>query len=92
MTPTEQLGLWLEGKSVHNDERNECCPDFSCCKPELLADLEVRQLFHTAYATGAQHIYNALLMGFLSGGVSAAEREGLETKVYLAGLQDGAVA
>lgn len=37
MTPNEQLELWVRGKSVHNDERDECCPDFSCCSPELLA-------------------------------------------------------
>lgn len=26
---------WVNGKSEHNRERNECTPDFSCCMPAL---------------------------------------------------------
>ena len=26
---------WAMGKSYHNRVDNECCPDFSCCQPEL---------------------------------------------------------
>jgi len=36
MTPEKQLELWVAGESVHNDATGECCPDFSCCKPDLL--------------------------------------------------------
>lgn len=36
MTFGKQLELWVAGESVHNDARDECCPDFSCCKPDLL--------------------------------------------------------
>ena len=30
-----QTTLWFNGKSLHNDIDGECCPDFSCCEPEL---------------------------------------------------------
>ena len=45
MKPEEQLDEWIKGNSIHNIERDECCPDFSCCKPELLADLNIRIKF-----------------------------------------------
>lgn len=35
MTSEEQLQLWVNGDSVHNDERDECCPDFSCCNQKV---------------------------------------------------------
>jgi hypothetical protein len=31
----EQGDAWLNGKPKHNFIDNECCPDFSCCHPEL---------------------------------------------------------
>jgi len=31
-----QLDKWVAGQSLHNDEQDICCPDFSCCKPSLL--------------------------------------------------------
>lgn len=45
MTSEEQVKKWVKGKSIHNTERDECCPDFSCCQPELLAPFEVREKF-----------------------------------------------
>ena len=48
MTPEEQLELWVQGKPVHNKTRDECCPDFSCCDPDLLAPTEVRKAFKAA--------------------------------------------
>lgn len=47
MTREEQLNKWVDGISVHNDEdgEEECCPDFSCCRPQLMATLEQRILF-----------------------------------------------
>ena len=45
MSPETQLSLWQEGKPIHDTERNACCPDFSCCIPELLAPQEVRDKF-----------------------------------------------
>ena len=45
MTPDEQVELWVSGESVHNEDMDECCPDFSCCRPELMVDFEVRLRF-----------------------------------------------
>ncbi len=30
-----QTLTWAMGRSVHNRVDNECCPDFSCCHPDL---------------------------------------------------------
>ena len=32
-----QLDEWVKGNPIHNNVDDECCPDFSCCRPELLA-------------------------------------------------------
>jgi hypothetical protein len=49
-TDAEQLTRWLAGERVHvrGTKRGDswrCCPDFSCCRAELLAPLEQRQAF-----------------------------------------------
>ena len=44
-TVEHQLSEWVAGRSHHNVAREECCPDFSCCQPELLASAEVREAF-----------------------------------------------
>jgi hypothetical protein len=31
-----QVRLWREGISIHNQINGECCPDFSCCYPDML--------------------------------------------------------
>jgi len=48
MTPDEQLSEWVNGISIHNSGRDECCPDFSCCEPSLLAPKAVRVAFKNA--------------------------------------------
>lgn len=63
MTFDEQLERWIAGESVHNDSRDECCPDFSCCKPELLAPMEVRKTFKDANEEDRMQ----MLMMFLGG-------------------------
>jgi len=45
MTMDEQLREWAKGNSIHNDLREECCPDFSCCNKKMNTPLEVRQKF-----------------------------------------------
>ena len=30
-----QTEAWVNGFSYHGTDTNECCPDFSCCRPEL---------------------------------------------------------
>lgn len=50
----DQLKLWIDGESVHRlttiagRKIEECVPDFSCCKPKLLVDVEVRRAFTAA--------------------------------------------
>lgn len=44
----EQLDEWVKGNPIHNKIDDECCPDFSCCKPELLASDEHRKAFKAA--------------------------------------------
>lgn len=36
--------LWINGISIHNYQDGECCPDFSCCHPELFEkDKRIRE-------------------------------------------------
>ncbi len=42
MDSKEQLNQWLAGNPIHAEQ---CCPDFSCCRPELLWPREERQIF-----------------------------------------------
>lgn len=64
----EQLKKWEEGQSLHNEERGECCPDFSCCQPNLLAPSHERQAFAKAYREEGSDspIVQSMLMGFLT--------------------------
>lgn len=54
MTHEEQLQSWLKGNSQHMGDKGtgQCCPDFSCCRPELLAPIEERQAFVLADERG----------------------------------------
>jgi len=61
----KQTKLWLRGKSVHNKKYDECCPDFSCCKPKLKAPKEVRQVFYNAYLKKDRKTQDRMLMEFL---------------------------
>jgi len=42
---------WAMGKSYHNDIDNECCPDFSCCYPDLFERNEAKRWkqYHREY-------------------------------------------
>lgn len=81
MTPTEQVALWVEGKSVHNVERDECCPDFSCCGGKL-APLDVRKRFQQAHLEGDEATIMEFLMLFLGEMIA----NNVKTEVYVAGL------
>jgi len=80
MNKIEQLNLWVEGQSTHDDKLGECCPDFSCCRPELLAPKEVRELFCKAYSEDNEDLMHRLLMEFLSHALEGK-------KAYIAGLE-----
>lgn len=62
----KQLQAWVYGNPVHNKERDECTPDFSCCHPELLADLETRLKFEKAHYHRDHETTNEMLMEFLA--------------------------
>jgi len=81
MTIEWQLELWLAGNSVHNKVRDECCPDFSCCNPELLAPQDVRAKFCKAYLEKDDTTTHGFLMHFLGAMIAANSDE----PVYIAG-------
>ncbi|MCJ7778844.1 MAG: hypothetical protein MUP16_11095 [Sedimentisphaerales bacterium] len=83
MTYKEQLELWVEGKSVHDGDKEggQCCPDFSCCKPELKAPKEERELFQQLYLAEKDSEYERMLMMFLGRSIPLLT----DKKVYIAG-------
>lgn len=78
-----QLLNWLWGNSVHNKVDDECCPDFSCCKPHLKAPDEVRRIYYEAYRKDNHKVVDRLLGEFLS---RLLESELPDKKVHIAGL------
>lgn len=60
MTSEEQLDRWVAGESVHNEEWNECCPDFSCCRPELLWPRAKREFFRDYPECREEMLFEAL--------------------------------
>jgi len=78
MTSDKQLAEWLKGKPIHNDERDECCPDFSCCQPSLLVDQATRE----AFADADEELRMSMLGMFLGRAMALA---GAEKEVYIAG-------
>ncbi|MFQ6609148.1 MAG: hypothetical protein ACE5EE_11575, partial [Fidelibacterota bacterium] len=71
----EQLDRWVEGESIHKSDTDECCPDFSCCRPELLTDKKTRELFRDS----KEDVRLGLLGGFLGEALAGK-------KAYIAGL------
>lgn len=65
MTVEEQLRLWVEGTPVHDKERNQCCPDFSCCTGKMVSK-DVREKFEKAFKDGDESQCEKMLFEFLS--------------------------
>jgi len=80
MTSDEQLDEWVKGNSIHNETTGECCPDFSCCSPELAIPIEQRILFQK----NDGNVRFAMLGMFLRGAIALATKE-TGKKVYIAG-------
>jgi hypothetical protein len=78
MNADEQLQGWLRGEPKCPNDRGECCPDFSCCVPELLAP----EIERRAFVDADQETREEMLMGFLCGAVPALAGD---TKVHIAG-------
>src|SRR4030042_1039282 len=66
------LEQWVKGNPVHDHQGGECCPDFSCCKPHLLATEEERKEF--VLATPARRA--SMLMIFLDRMLSGEVEQG----------------
>jgi hypothetical protein len=83
MTYVEQLQLWVDGNSVHDSDETgkQCCPDFSCCRPELKAPKEERELFQRLYLLEKHSEYERMLMMFLGRALSLLTSK----KIYIAG-------
>lgn len=69
----DQLRRWIDGESVHlgDKESGTCCPDFSCCQPELLADPVIRRAFVLADDVARR----GFLGGFLGAAINLAARQ-----------------
>ena len=61
-----QLKEWVSGNPIHNQVEDECCPDFSCCKPELLSPEDYRKTFTAANNEQREK----MLFGFLGSALS----------------------
>lgn len=87
-----QLSEWVQGRPWHNPfdhdstrhdgdkSRGECCPDFSCCEPNMMASKEARK----AFAEAKDEDRMRLLFGFLAGLTSQIGDE----EIYVAGDPD----
>jgi len=84
MSSDEQVELWAAGEPRHNRDRDECCPDFSCCQPEYLAPEKERQKFLELWRDRENNgdADEALLYGYLGRALAAM---GTEKDVYVGG-------
>jgi hypothetical protein len=80
LTPDEQLKRWLEGSSQHLNTNGECCPDFSCCFPELLWSVERRAAFVRAIAEKDESTKGRMLVEALN---ALIERMAQNKKVHV---------
>jgi hypothetical protein len=84
ITHQEQLDRWVAGESIHRISGvtgGECTPDFSCCKPELLADEPTRQ----AFAAASESERFKFLGAFLGAAIALVS----DKKVHIAGSDPG---
>ncbi len=78
----DQLDKWVNGESIHNDERGECCPDFSCCNDKMDTPIDVRKRFRQAHIEGDDELKSQMLGMFLATSINGYT----ELKnVYIAG-------
>lgn len=65
----KQLDEWVKGNPIHNKVDDECCPDFSCCRPHLLIPEERRKAFKAADDRQRESMLVSAI-GKLTGGTS----------------------
>ena len=83
MEVDEQLNEWVKGNSMHNYEKGECCPDFSCCE-DINTPLDVRERFAKAHYDGDDETCSMMLMMFLGELLKGQN-------IYIAGDEPGEV-
>ena len=66
-----QLDYWVAGKSIHNLETDECCPDFSCCTGRIAPKSERVKFMMAAYNRDEEQVNN-LCFGFLAKSLTAS--------------------
>ena len=76
-----QLASWVEGVPLHDLKTQECCPDFSCCRAELLAERRTRE----AFRNGDDDTRYQMLGMFL--GAALADYAAGDS-IYVAGVDD----
>lgn len=86
MNKDNQLKQWVLGHSVHNDEIDECCPDFSCCNDTMNTPTETRERFAKAVKDEDEGTKNEMLGLFLGEAISK-HVPNKKKKVYIAGLE-----
>jgi hypothetical protein len=53
-----QIERWAAGVPYHNGIDNECCPDFSCCRPEMFEpDAALRREQAERYRASVQGLH-----------------------------------
>lgn len=77
MTSEKQMDEWVKGNPIHNKERDECCPDFSCCTGKI-APREVRVRFAKAVHDGDENTKIQMLIMFLGNAFA-------DKNIYIAG-------
>lgn len=77
MEVSKQLDEWVKGNPIHNQDRDECCPDFSCCNGNMAPE-EERKRFAKAHYEGDEETKKEMLMMFLGNAFS-------DKNIYFAG-------
>lgn len=85
MTSEEQLKSWVEGNPVHNPDRDECCPDFSCCRPGLLASEEERKRFYAGDSKTRNEMLTIFLKRMIADEFETDEKDVPVNHVHVAG-------
>ena len=83
-----QLDTWVAGEPKHmaaeGEHGDQCCPDFSCCRPDFLQPLDVREAYRAAYVAEDEETTYRMLGAFLGAAVATAFDE-KGKKVHIAG-------
>lgn len=78
-----QVKHWVNGDSLHNTVRDECCPDFSCCSGGRKIRKPLRKKFERAWrSSDEKEQWKIMAIGIQFLG------ESMNKEIYVAGLKD----